>query len=205
MVVPSACAPMAFMLSIAERSPASISLCVSAFDSFGALPKTSVLFSAARRLVSAAFWFGAAARVLAAVSFCAATVCDASVTVDKLVLFSAAILASAAAAASAAVPVVNEPVTPVAGLVQENVALGPKAKRLAANASLNDNGLVVVAAFAAMAASKSPNSVSTTGVVTAGVVTTVLSAPVSTTGVVTAVPVSTVLRAPVPVPMLLTF
>ena len=54
-----------------------------------------------------------------------------------------------------------------------------------------------------MAASKLPNSVSTTGVVTAGVVLTVLRAPVSTTGVVTAVPVSTVLSAPVP--MLLTF
>ena len=198
MVVPNACAPTALRLSAADRWPDSISLCVSAFDSFGALPKTSVLFNAASRLVSAAFWFGAAARVLAAVSFCAATVFDAFVVVDKLAAFRAPILASAAAAASVAVPVLYD--LPF----HSKVALGPNAKRLAANASLNDSGLVGFAAFAAMAASKLPNSVSTTGAVTVGVVT-VLSAPVSTTGVVTAVPVSTVLRAPVPVSMLLTF
>ena len=159
-----------------------------------------MLFNAASRLVSAAFWFGAAARVLAAVSFCAATVCDALVTVDKLAAFSAAALASAAAMASAAVPVLYD--LPF----HSNVALGPNAKRLAANASLNVNGLVVVAAFLSIAPCKSPNSVSTTGVVTAGVVTVlrapvpvvfVAVAPVSTTGVVTAV-----LSAPVP--MLLT-
>ena len=44
-----------------------------------------MLFKAASLLVSAAFWFGAAARVLAAVSFCAAIVPDAFVVVDRLV------------------------------------------------------------------------------------------------------------------------
>ena len=144
---------------------------------------------------------------LAAVSFCAATVCDAFVTVDKFVLFNALILASAAAAASVAVPVLY--VLPF----HSNVALGPNAKRLAAKASLNVSGLVVVAAFRSIAPCKSPNSVSTTGVVTAGVVT-VLRAPVPLVSVVvvpvplvsvTVVPVPAVLRAPVPVPMLLTF
>ena len=58
---------------------------------------------------------------LAAVSFCAATVPDALVTVDKLAAFNALILAFAAAVASSAVPVVYVPVTPVAGLVHVNV------------------------------------------------------------------------------------
>ena len=92
---------------------------------------------------------------LAAASFCAATVCDALVIVDKLVLFNALILASAAAAASVAVPVLYD--LPF----HSKVALGPNAKRLAANASLNVNGLVVVAAFRSIAPCKSPNSVST--------------------------------------------
>ena len=102
-------------------------------------------------LVNAAVFLAANARAVA--SFCAATVCEASVTVDKLAAFKAPILAFAAAVASSPVPVVKVPVTPVAGLVHSKVVLGPNAKRLAANVSLNDVGFVTLAAFAATAAS----------------------------------------------------
>ena len=93
----------------------------------------------------------------AAVSFCALiTACSSGVVVARFFALSAAMAASA----SAAVPVLYVPVTPVFGLVHSNVSLAPFSNLLAANASLNDVGLVTVAAFLSIAPCKSPNSVS---------------------------------------------
>jgi hypothetical protein len=82
-----AAVPLPKTLSIAAC--AAVAFCV-------ALARSNSSFLIRKRLVSAAFSFGPLPIILAKVSFCAPTVLDASVLVERLDAFKAAIALSAA-------------------------------------------------------------------------------------------------------------